>query len=118
VVAISSTDVTCWGWATGSATAIPTGGVAPYNYTWNTGQTSSMIGSLKAGSYSVSVKDATGATANSSVVIKEPQRLVIDVSAGTISEYGGSTCCAFSNWRQSTYAFTGQTSETWKREVI
>jgi SHS2 domain-containing protein len=111
VVAISSTDVTCWGWATGSAKANPTGGVAPYTYSWNTGQTSSMIGSLKAGSYSVTVKDATGATATASVTIKEPQRLLLEVSAGTISEYGGSTFVTLSaTGGNSGYSFTGPTS--------
>jgi large repetitive protein len=111
VVAISSTDVTCWGWATGSAKANPTGGVAPYTYLWNTGQTSSMIGSLKAGSYSVTVKDATGATSTASVVVKEPQRLLLEVSAGTISEYGGSTFVTLSaTGGNSGYQFTGPTS--------
>ncbi len=110
VVAVSSTDVTCWGWATGSAQANPSGGVAPYTYTWNTGQTTAFIGSLKAGNYSVSVKDASGATATASVVIREPQRLLIDVSAGTISTYGGTTFVTLSaTGGNPAYTFIGQT---------
>ncbi|HLO82007.1 MAG TPA: hypothetical protein VK166_13660 [Chitinophagaceae bacterium] len=110
VVAISSTDVTCWGWATGSAQANPSGGVAPYTYSWNTGATTAFIGSLKAGSYSVSVKDASGATATASVVIREPQRLLIDVSAGSISTYGGTTFVTLSaTGGNPAYTFSGQT---------
>ena len=111
VVVINSSDVTCWAWSTGSARAIPTGGVAPYTYSWSSGQTTDFIGSLKAGTYSVNVKDATGATASATVVIREPERLVLNVSAGSISEYGGSTFVTLSaSGGNPAYSFSGPTS--------
>lgn len=44
----------------GSITVSPYGGTSPYSYLWVNGSTSSSIGSLPAGNYSVKVKDANG----------------------------------------------------------
>jgi uncharacterized repeat protein (TIGR01451 family) len=47
----------------GSLTVDPLGGVAPFTYTWSTGQTGSTVQGLVAGDYSVTVLDATGCSA-------------------------------------------------------
>ncbi len=44
----------------GSAVTTITGGVAPFTYLWNTGQTTSSITGLRAGAYNVRVTDAKG----------------------------------------------------------
>ena len=62
LVALTNTDATCAG-NNGTISASVTGGVAPYTYLWSNGATTATITGLSAGSYSVVVTDATGATA-------------------------------------------------------
>jgi len=50
-------------YANGSLKAQPSGGQAPYTYAWSTGATTQIIEGLLPGSYSVTVTDATMATA-------------------------------------------------------
>ncbi len=45
------------------------GGAIPYSYSWNTGQSTSAIQNLTTGSYSITVTDANGCAANSSVAV-------------------------------------------------
>ncbi len=52
----------------GSATALGSGGTAPYTYNWDGPQTATIIG-LSAGTYSVTVTDANGCTAEGSVLL-------------------------------------------------
>jgi hypothetical protein len=64
-VTTSATSTTC-GRANGIVTASPTGGIAPYNYSWTTtpAQTGATITGLASGTYSVTLTDGTGCTAN------------------------------------------------------
>ncbi len=55
----SATSATCLS-ATGSATVTPTGGVAPYTYSWSTGATAPSIAGIAPGTYSVTVTDNAG----------------------------------------------------------
>ncbi len=48
---------------TGSMTAYPTGGVAPYSFAWNTGATTATITAKTAGDYTVTVTDVDGCKA-------------------------------------------------------
>jgi len=44
----------------GNLTATASGGAAPYTYTWSNGETTSAIGGLPTGTYSITVTDANG----------------------------------------------------------
>lgn len=88
---ISSTNVLCFGGNTGSATITASGGTPAYTYLWNTGQTSSSIGGLGVGNYSVTVTDANGCTSIRTVSITQPPQLNASSSAGTITCNGGVT---------------------------
>jgi PKD repeat protein len=55
--------------ATGTATAAPTGGTAPYNYLWSTGSTTTTTTGLAAGSYDVTVTDAHGCATIGTVAV-------------------------------------------------
>ncbi len=55
----------------GSATTSPVGGVSPYSYLWENGETTSTITGLNSGTYIVTVTDVNGCTATNSVDIDE-----------------------------------------------
>src|SRR5690606_10189417 len=73
----SHADVLCHGESTGSATAVISGGVAPYTYAWNKGITSTTneATNLSAGTYEVTVTDANGCIITESFTIIEPSVL-------------------------------------------
>ena len=59
----TSTDVSCNGGSDGVVLVDSvSGGTAPYFYTWNTGQNTSIINNLTAGTYTVSVTDVNNCT--------------------------------------------------------
>ena len=67
-------DASCFGLSDGSATALATGGNAPYTYSWNSlpAQTNATAINLAAGNYMVTVTDNNGCSASTSVQILEP----------------------------------------------
>ena len=67
-------DASCFGLSDGSATALATGGNAPYTYSWNTvpTQNNATATNLAAGTYTVIATDNNGCTATTSVQILEP----------------------------------------------
>lgn len=60
VVNVNATEPSCYGACDGAASAIVTGGVAPYSYLWSTGETTATISNLCAGTYNVTVSDSQG----------------------------------------------------------
>ncbi len=79
VIASVTKNVDCFGEAGGSAiVSNPTGGTPPYAYSWNTvpEQKSQIASDLKAGTYTVTVTDAKGCSAQSTVTITQPNTKV------------------------------------------
>lgn len=70
-------NIKCHGDSTGSVDITVTGGVPPYSYQWNNGQTVEDLRNLKAGVYDVVVKDSEGCTEVSSTKVVEPAALSI-----------------------------------------
>ncbi|MCH2044946.1 MAG: SprB repeat-containing protein, partial [Saprospiraceae bacterium] len=106
----SSVDVSCNGDATGSATATATGGTAPYTFLWdaNAGnQTTATATGLVASIYSVTVTDANGLTATTSVTINEPTSAVAVTAAVTSNYNGQDISCQGAVDGQITAAATG-----------
>ncbi|MFM1875626.1 MAG: hypothetical protein RL266_1363 [Bacteroidota bacterium] len=66
----SSTDASCAG-NDGTATVTPSGGVAPYSYSWNTApvQNTQTATGLAAGNYDCTVTDATGCSVSETVTV-------------------------------------------------
>ena len=79
----SSGNETCNGQGNGNALVTVTNGVAPTTYSWsdpaigNTG----LATNLSAGTYNVSVFDANGCTASTSVTITAPDALAVTISS-------------------------------------
>ena len=57
---ISTSPTSCFGGSDGSATAVPSGGLSPYNYLWSDGQTTQTATNLTSGSYNCLITDANG----------------------------------------------------------
>ena len=64
-----STDETSADANDGTATCLPSGGIAPYSYSWSNGETNQSIDSLSPGTYYLTVTDANSCTAYDTVLI-------------------------------------------------
>ncbi len=78
-VGATGTNPPCRNEATGSATAVVTGGQAPYSFLWAAtpgnpanGATTPSVQGLAAGSYSVTVIDANGCQRTATILIEQP----------------------------------------------
>lgn len=67
--------VSCSGGTNGAATVYPQGGTAPYAYLWSGGQNTQKALNIAAGIHQVTVTDAHGCTAQTSVNVPEPMAL-------------------------------------------
>lgn len=76
-------DPLCTNVCDGQATANPTGGTAPYTYSWSNGDTTATADSLCVGVNIVTVTDANGCTAVDSVTLVGPPPIVINVASQT-----------------------------------
>jgi gliding motility-associated-like protein len=78
---VSTTDVSCFGSADGSAQVSASGGTPNYTYTWNPGGLSGDTQSnLSPGTYTIQVEDASGCTSTATVTISEPSEIVLTTS--------------------------------------
>jgi len=81
VITTNSSDVLCSGSATGTATALVSGGTPVYTYSWSQSSTTASVNNLAQGTYSCTVTDINGCTITTSVAISEPAALVISVDS-------------------------------------
>lgn len=90
-VATTQTNVSCNGGNNGTATANPTGGIAPYTYSWNTNpvQTTQTANNLIAGTYTVTVTDSNNCTQTATVTITQPTALQVSTTQTNVSCNGG-----------------------------
>jgi gliding motility-associated-like protein len=87
----------------GSATAIVTGGNAPYSYTWTpTALNTSVITNVAAGNYTVTVKDASGCLTATALA-------VIPISSTTLSVNSATICAG----KSATLTAVGGNTYTW-----
>ncbi|MBK9412023.1 MAG: hypothetical protein IPN61_01135 [Bacteroidetes bacterium] len=91
-VSASSTNVLCFGGATGTATATATSTNTPIDYLWApNGEITNAISGLIAGTYSVTATDGIGCTASSSVVVTQPNDILIVGQVTNTGCSGGGT---------------------------
>ncbi len=90
-VTTTTIGVLCNGGSTGSATATPVGGTAPYTYAWTpVGGSNATATGLSAATYTVSVTDANGCTGSATAIVTEPPLLTATATA-TQTTCGGNT---------------------------
>ena len=92
-LALSSTQVNvlCNGNNTGSVNLTVTGGTAPYTYAWSNNTTLEDPAGLAAGTYTVTVTDASGCTANTTVTITQPSTLTSSYTQVNVGCFGNNT---------------------------
>ena len=124
-----SSNVLCPGGNSGSATAVVSGGNPGYTYSWAPGgQTSANASNLTAGTYTLTVTDASGCTLTSTVTITQPPPISLSTNVTNVQCNGGSDGSAsasgsggtspyFYSWNtapvQNTATATGLTAGTY-----
>lgn len=83
-LAFSQTNIACNGLSTGSIdlTVHSSGAIPPYTYLWSNGATTQDLSGRAAGTYTVTVTDATGVKETGSVTLTQPAALTASI-AGT-----------------------------------
>jgi gliding motility-associated-like protein len=100
---ISSVNVSMVGGSNGSATANTSGGTMPYSFDWSSGNPSgdgtSTISDLSAGTYSVTITDLNGCSVSDDVIISDPScaALSINIVTTDVSCFGENTGSAIAN---------------------
>ncbi len=89
-VSASVVDITCNGANNGSITHTITGGTAPFSILWNTGATTQNLTGLSAGSYTVTITDASNCTFNGNYTINEPSLIAVTSITSDVTTCGGS----------------------------
>lgn len=120
VVTTSANTVSCDSSCDGVATANPSGGNAPYTYSWTTipTQTNQTATGLCAGSYTVTVTDKNGCKNVDSVTFINPPKLTVSTTQSNVTCSGKCNGSATANASGGTGAYTyywspgGQTTQT------
>src|SRR6185369_1288620 len=77
---------TCFNACDGFATAAVTGGSAPFSYNWMPGSTAgAAVNNLCAATYTVTVTDINGCSANTTVNITQPTALVATITSTNVT---------------------------------
>ncbi|TWP29241.1 T9SS type A sorting domain-containing protein [Apibacter muscae] len=84
VIEESIENPTCYGGNNGSIHVQVTGGVAPYQYLWNTGDTHASIDHLSQGIYTLTVTDARGCIAIKPIEIQNPEEYKINLGGNKV----------------------------------
>ncbi|MEO8235637.1 MAG: SprB repeat-containing protein, partial [Flavobacterium sp.] len=86
----SQTNVSCFGGSNGTASVTPSGGIAPYTYSWlPSGGTAATATGLAAGSYTVTVTDNIACTATRNYTITQPPVLNGTTVVTNVACFGG-----------------------------
>ncbi|WP_410503566.1 hypothetical protein, partial [Flavobacterium sp. Root901] len=86
----STTPVSCFGGANGTASIVAAGGTAPYTYLWSNTATTSTATGLAAGNYSVTITDNNSCTFTvNNIAVSQPAILSGTASTTSVSCFGG-----------------------------
>jgi gliding motility-associated-like protein len=88
---INNSNVSCQGAMDGSIELTATGGTGPFSYAWSNGAITEDLMNLGAGSYSVTLTDAHGCTATTSITLNEPQAIVAVAAASQLPSCNGAS---------------------------
>lgn len=81
VLAITPTNITCFGANDGRAQVVVSGGTAPYSFDWTSGSKQAQAQNLPPGTHQVTVTDTRGCTAIASTTIQQAPEITITGTA-------------------------------------
>jgi gliding motility-associated-like protein len=87
-LATSTTAVSCPSYSDGTATVMPQGGTPVYNIQWFNGTAGSTASNLSAGTYGVTVTDANGCLAFTTVTVSEPMVEQYSINTADVTCFG------------------------------
>ncbi len=104
VIATINNNVSCAGGADGLATANIIGQNPPFSYQWNSTplQNDTVLDNVPAGTYTITVTDANTCTATTSIVITEPQPLILTPTVNGAACFGTGTGSAYMSYSGGT----------------
>ena len=119
-VTITPTDLLCNGIKTGSVDVDVTVGVAPYTYSWYSGQMTDSISNLLAGTYTCVVSDAAGCSTTVSATVSQPPLMTLTGTATGSGAAGASNGTATVTVAGGTppYTYTWQTTPPQNTQTI
>lgn len=114
-----STNVACYGDATGSTWVASAGGTPPYTYAWSGGQGTDTVTNLAAGVYNITVTDSYGCRDSASVQVIQPSApLSAIIDSVNVSCYGQSTGQAWAITSGGTPGYTYSWSNSQTTDTI
>ncbi len=87
--AVNAIDPTCYDGTDGRLTLTVKGGIAPYDILWSTGDTDYSVSGLSAGTYDVTVIDATGKTIHVFADLVNPAPILIGGVSNNVTAFNG-----------------------------
>ncbi len=108
IVSVHGVNGTSFCAPNGTATANVTSGTTPYYYIWSNGSTEAIITNLTAGTYRVTVTDASSTSATGSVTITGTYPIIVNASATneTSANAHNGTAMALPTGGSDPYSFT------------
>ena len=77
LVTLDTTSITCTGANDGTAMLTPTGGTAPYSFSWTDGTTNDMISNIGTASFSGTATDAKGCSVTITSALIDPVQITV-----------------------------------------
>ena len=101
--------IDCFGELTGSATVQVTGGIGPFRFLWETGDTTATIDSVGAGMYDVAVQDGIGMKTECTADITQSDSLSVEI---VVNAVGNCSAMASVNGGLAPYQYEWSTGES------
>ncbi len=85
IVTLDTTSITCNGANDGTAMLTPSGGTAPYSYSWTGGSTNNMITNLGTTTFTGTVMDAKGCSVSLTAALVDPVAITVNLQPQDLS---------------------------------
>ena len=108
------TNVTCNGGNNGSVAITPTGGTPTYTYLWSNGQTTAQLNNVSAGTYTVSITDATSCIGTATATVAQPTAISagITTTSALCGQTNGAAMVAATGGNNASYTYLWSNSST------